>query len=190
MLSLSGPYKAFLIKLMIYGALLPFYGCGYHLSATDEPIGIEIRSLAIPLIESTSSSLGFEGDFTRAIRSEFVSHSRVPLVAKNEAAAVLVGRVYEIKTEPYSYNLYQDIVQGESVTYEETNVRWMRVKMDARLVYTKSGTVIWEEKAMEEKATFSVAGDPLSDRYSQREAVRTIARNLAQRMYLKTMGRF
>ena len=53
-------------------------GCGYSLRADGEPVGIQLESLAIPLFSSTSSEIGFEADFTKVIRQEFISHARVP----------------------------------------------------------------------------------------------------------------
>ena len=38
--------------------------------------------------------------------------------------------------------------------------------------------------------TFAVGTDPLANRYNERNAVRQIARRLAERIYLKTMERF
>jgi hypothetical protein len=141
-------------------------------------------------MESTSSSLGFEGDFTRIIREEFVSHADVPLVSRNEATTVLIGKIYAIKTEPYSYSLEKSNVQGQNTTYALTNRRWLRIKLDARLVDRTTGKVIWEDRNMEEKQTFSVGTDPLANRYNQRQAVQEIAQILAKRIYFKTMERF
>ena len=183
------------MKRLSYCALLCLFlltalGCGYHFRMTGEPIGIKIESLAIPLIESSSSSLGFEGDFTKIIRNEFISHAKVPIVPKDEAAAVLIGKVYEIETEPYTYNLFQTTVQGQVTTHEVTSARWLKIRLDARLVDRATGKAIWEDKGMEEKATFSVGTDPLAERYNKRKAVRAIAQSLAERIYLKTMERF
>jgi hypothetical protein len=140
---------------------------------------------------STSSSLGFEGDLTRIIREEFINHSKVPIVSSDKAATVLIGRVYEIKTEPLSYSLNQHTVQGQTATYEVTNTRWLKIRLDARLIDRTTGKIIWEDRAMEEKATFSVTeDDPLANRYNQRMAAQAIARRLAVRIYSKTMERF
>jgi hypothetical protein len=165
-------------------------GCGYQLRATGEPIGTRISSMAIPMVASTSSSLGFEGDLTRIIREEFISHSKIPLVPKGEAAAVLIGRVYEIKTEPLSYSLTQQEVDGQIVTHEVTDTRWLKVQLGAKLVDRITGKVIWEDRAMEEKAVFSVTTDPLTNRYNQRKALQVISHSLAKRIYSQTMERF
>jgi len=76
---------------------------------------------------SPSSNLGFEGDFTMMIRQEFVKHSQVPLVSKDQAAVVLIGRVVDIKTEALSYK----ITDG---TFEVTTSRWLKIKLSAKTV--------------------------------------------------------
>ena len=164
-------------------ALIFISGCGYNLQDTRQPKGISILSLSIPLMASPSSDLGFEGDFTMMIRQEFVSHSQVPLVSKDQAAVVLIGRVVDIKTEPLSYR----ITDG---TFEVTNSRWLKIRLAAKLLDRTTGNVIWNDEKMEEKASFAVSSDPLKTAYNQRRATKLIAKLLAERIYLKTMERF
>ena len=179
------------LALTLFITLIITMGCGYRLRSTAEPIGISIASLSIPLIQSTSSSLGFEGEFTRVIREEFISHSKIPLVPRDEAAKVLVGRVYDIKTEPVSYAVEKEAAEG--TTYKVTSTRKLKIKLHAKLVDRETGKIIWEDKCMEEQANFTVVTDPpdpLKPQYNQKKAVQTIARNLANKIYLKTMDRF
>lgn len=165
-------------------------GCGYHFKAAGEPVGIKIQNLSIPLITSTSSNIGFESDFTRIIRKEFISHAKVPLVSMESAQAVLTGHIVEIKTEPLTYNIEQLTVKGHSTTYEETNSRRLKIKLSIKLKDRETGKVIWWDRGMEEKASFIVGSDPLANRYNQQQALEKIARRLAKRIYLKTMERF
>lgn len=166
-------------------------GCGYHLQATDRPMGgLQIKSLSIPLMASPSSWLGFEGDFTQVIRREFVSRSKIPLTSKAEAAMVLIGRVSKIWTEPIGYRTTQKTIQGRTYSYEETGSRWLIIKLDAKLLDSKTGKVIWSENNMEEKAAYDVNTDPLRTQYNQKKATESIAKLFAQRFYLKTMERF
>ncbi|MBN2126303.1 MAG: hypothetical protein JW821_18530 [Deltaproteobacteria bacterium] len=165
-------------------------GCGYRFATTGEPVGIRLDSLAIPLIKSTSSQPGFEADFTKILRQEFISHGRVPLLGEDRAQAVLQGRVQEIITEPLTYSYQDATVKGYDTTYELTRSRRLRIRLDVRLVNRADGKVIWQEPAMEEKASFDVGTDPLANRYHQQQALDKIARRLAARIYLKTMERF
>lgn len=183
-------YQTVLVALTIWLCVSILPGCGYHFVAEGEPVGINIRSLAIPLMESTSSDLGFESEFTKTIRDEFISHADVPLVSRDKAEMVLIGKIYEIRTRPLTYDITEDNVQGETTYYEVTDSRRLFIRLEAKLLERATGRIIWEEKAMEEKARYQVTEDPLTNRYNQQKAITEIARRLADRIYLKTMERF
>ena len=183
-------YKMHLVAISLYLTLALTQGCGYHFRTGDKTIGQGIKSLAIPLIQSTSSSLGFEGDFTTVIRQEFARRSKVPLVPREDAGAVLIAKVYEINTRPVSYNTTLTTVDGDKTKYSVTSKRQLKIRLDAKLIDRASGKPVWQDKSMAEKATFDVTADPLTNRYNQRKAVQKMARRFAERIYLKTMDRF
>jgi Lipopolysaccharide-assembly len=170
--------------VVLFVFLLAFGRCGYKVQPLGRPVGIDIQSLSIPLVESTSSLAGFEGDFTRMIRQEFVSHSSVPLVTREEAAMVLLGRIHTIRTDPLGYSL--DV----SKDYPVTSSRWLIMRLEAKLVDRRTGKTIWTEKNLEEKASYQVGQDPLLNRHNERRALEENARRLAKQIYLKTMERF
>jgi len=176
--------------LIVFSVSLLFIGCGYHLRKTGEPTGIEMKSLAIPLMASTSSSLGFEGDFTRFIREQFISHSKVPLVSKDKAEFVLIGKIVQINTEPLSYSSIRKEIHGETITYDETKQRRIQIIVSLKLVERATGNIIWENRSMEGKSSFSLGTDQLQTRYNQRMAVRNIAKTLSEKIYLKSVERF
>src|SRR5512136_1077998 len=165
-------------------------GCGYQFRADGEPVGIQLESLAIPLFSSTSSEIGFEADFTKMIRQEFISHGRVPIVAEEKAQAVLVGKVVEVRADPLTYRSQDVNVGGNTSTYEVTKSRKLRVRLEVQLVDRRSGKVIWREAGMEDQASYSVSSDPLELRYTEQQALEKIASRLAKRIYLRTMERF
>jgi outer membrane lipopolysaccharide assembly protein LptE/RlpB len=125
-------FKKSMVELSVILSLLLLFGCGYHFRADGEPMGGDIPSLAIPLMESTSSTLGFESDFTKIIRDEFISHSNVPLVPQDEAALILEGKIKEIRTESPTYDITQNNVRGEDTYYAVTNSRRLWIILDAR----------------------------------------------------------
>jgi hypothetical protein len=182
------------IKRIYYLILLIILGlcasCGYHLKTAGEPLGIEIESIAIPLITSSSSTKGFEADFTRIIREEFISHSKVPVVRKEEAQMLVKGNIFEIRSDPLSFNLEQRTVAGKVVTYETTSSRRLKVKMDVSLIERISGKTIWRDNSLSEEASFDVGTDPLVNEYNQQQASLKIAGLIARRIYLKIMERF
>jgi len=176
----------FLIPLLIQ---LPS-GCGYRFRADGKPVGLQIESLAIPLVTSTSSSISFESDVTRVLREAFIRQADVPVVPRKEAHMVLVGKVVDVQTEALTFDLDQRNVEGNEVTYSTTSSRRLKVVMDARLIDRKKGTTVWHDPSLSDEARFQVSRDPLSTRHSRREALRKIADRLAKQVYLKTMERF
>ena len=165
-------------------------GCGYHFRADGEPVGIQLESLAIPMFSSTSSEIGFEADFTKVIRQEFISHGRVPLVPEEKAQVVLIGKIQDIRADPLTYRSQDFTVGGHTTTYEVTKSRKLRVRLDVQLVDRRQGKIIWREAAMEEQVSYFISGDPLEMRYSEQQALEKIAGRLAKRIYLRTMERF
>lgn len=164
--------------------------CSYHFQQTGKPSGLEIGSIAISMVKSPASTLGFEGTFTRVIREEFIDHSSLAVVPKEKADAVLEMRITRIGSNPLTYDVTQTTVQGRTVNYEVTSSRWLWVTMDARLIDRASGKVIWEQTEVKEKASYAVTSDPLETRYNRRLALGEIARNLARKAYAQTMERF
>jgi hypothetical protein len=154
-------------------------------------MGTEISSLAIPMIESTSSNRNFEASFTKILREEFISFGGVSLVSRGKADAVLVGHVTRLTSEPLTFALNQRNVDGNEITYGITDARRLTIRLDIKMVERDSGNVIWHEAAMEERTSFEVAiDDPIATAYYQDQAVRRISEKLAKRIFLKTMERF
>ncbi|MFC1838846.1 LPS assembly lipoprotein LptE [Thermodesulfobacteriota bacterium] len=181
-------YFCYLMTLLILA--LFFSGCGYNFRADGTPVGINISSLAIPLIESSSSEKGFEAEFTTVLRNEFISHGRVPLKNVNEAEMTLKGNVSEIRTQPLTYNSVQQSVSGKTFTHETTSSRRLILKLNIRLIENKTGKMIWQHNSMVEEANFVVTADPLVNRHNKQEALKKIAKLLSEQVYQKTMERF
>lgn len=168
-----------------------FYsGCGYSFRADGRPVGINITSLAIPLIESSSSERGFEAEFTRVLRNEFISRGRVPLKDIDEAEMTLKGTVIEVNTQPLTYNSVRQQVSGRVLTHETTSSRRLTLKLNIRLVENNTGKTVWHDNSMVEEESFVVTADPLINRHNRQEAVKKIAKLLSERVYQKTMERF
>jgi hypothetical protein len=187
------PFRHCILSVVETAVLLSgffFTGCGYSFRATGEAMGIDLESMAIPMIESTSSDIGFEADFTRVIREEFIRNSKVPLVSTEDAQTVLSGRVTDIRTEALGYDLVQKPVNEVATTYEETRRRMLRVKVDMEFTDRKTGKTIWQEKDLEEKASFVVDRDPLVTQFNEKQTLEIIADRLAKRIFLRTMERF
>jgi hypothetical protein len=165
-------------------------GCGYQFRTSGEPSGIRIENLSIPLFTSTSSEVGFEADFTRVVRDEFISHARVPLVPEQEAEKVIVGRIYNVRTDPLTYGTGDLTVGGQAAIFDVTRSRNLIVILDVRLVDKRQGKVIWQDPSMTDSVSFTVDPDPLVTRHNHKIALESVARRMAKKIYLRTMERF
>lgn len=165
-------------------------GCGYQFRNAGAPIGVTLDTIAIPLFPTTSSFVGFEADFTRILREEFITHSRVRIVSKENAQAVLSGSIYSIITEPLTFSVRKQTIHGFDSTDAVTSSREMRVRVEAKLTDKDTGTIIWQDGSFIGETTFSVSSDPLRTLYYQRQAFIAIAQDIATRIYSKTMERF
>jgi hypothetical protein len=171
------PLKFLALLLICVGV-----GCGYHVRADGEPVGITIPNLAIPLFTSTSSEMGFEAVFTRAIREEFISHTKVPLVPEEKASMVLIGRIYDISTNPIGFD--------ETTGFTVTSTRRITVTLDVQLVDKTTGKIIWHDKSMQEMTSYPLGTDPIAAQFAQQEALETLARRVAKKIYQRTVDRF
>jgi hypothetical protein len=177
-----------LFHLMLICSLL--CGCGYHLRTIGEPIGITLDSIAIPLFSSPSSNLGYEGEFTRVVREEFITNSRVRMEGKEHAQVVLKGRISSITTESLTFSITQETIHGYDSTDVVTSSRTMKVRVEAGLFERATGKVLWQDSNLTGEASFSVSSDPLITQYNQRQALISIAQDIASIIYSKTMERF
>jgi hypothetical protein len=150
---------------------------------------MELESLAIPMIQSTSTELAFEAIITTVVRNTFISQTDIPLLPKAKADAVLIGQIYEIREEPVAFDQTQNIVDGQITTYSVTSSRQLIVAMDAKFTIKATGKVLWHESMME-RANYRVSEDPLVTRFNKQQAYEAIARLLASRLFLKSTERF
>jgi hypothetical protein len=166
------------------------FGCGYHFRSVGSSLNVHLESIAIPPFSSSSSYAGIEDDFTTVVRQEFMSRSKVRLVEEKSAQAVLRGRLQSVTTEALTYTVTQQTIHGLLSTDKVTSSRILRVRLEITLTDTVTEEIIWQDGNLTEKASFQVSSDPLTTQHNQRLALISIARDLAARIYSKTMERF
>lgn len=182
-------YSLFFL-LIICPACMLFAGCGYHFRADGMPVNLDIKGIAIPMVTSSSSERDFESDFTRILREQFIRHAGIPVVSEERADVILACSVYQIESQPLTYDSVRREIQGRSYIYETTSRRRLILRMEAGLTERSTGKTIWHEKFMEEQVSYIVTEDPLVTRHNQQQAVREAARLFAEKVYMMTMERF
>jgi outer membrane lipopolysaccharide assembly protein LptE/RlpB len=165
-------------------------GCGYRFRGAGARIGAGYATIAIPVFPSTSTFLGYEAEFTKLLREQFITHSRVRIVSEEKAQVVLSGTISSIITDPLTYSTTRQTIHGFTSTDTVTRSREMRVRVEATLIDRQRGEIIWQDSDLTDTAAFSVSSDPLRTRYYRRQAFIAISQALATRIYSKTMERF
>jgi hypothetical protein len=183
-------YGPFTKAISILGFCCLVFGCGYHFGSIGPSLNNRLESLAIPPFSSASSYAGIEDDFTTAVRQEFLTRSKVRLVEEKSAQAVLRGRLYSVTEEPRTYTVTEKRIQGLPATDTVTRSRTLKVRLEISLQDTTTGEIIWHDANLTDRASFRVRSDPLVTQHNQRRALIAIARDLAERIYSRTMGRF
>ena len=176
-----------LVQIIISFLIL---SCGYNFRASGESIGVDFESLAIPMFSSTSSFMGVESEFTRILREEFLGNSNIRIDDKDNAQAVLSGRIYSITTEPLTYTITRETINNYLSTDEITSSRKLEIRVDVALTDRATGKIIWQDPNLTGEASFTVSTDPLVEQYNQRQALISIAHDLATKIYSRTMERF
>ena len=166
------------------------FGCGYHFRSVGSSLNVHLESIAIPPFSGSSSYAGIEDDFTTVVRQEFISRSKVRLVEEKSAQAILRGRLYSVTTEPLTYTVTQQRIHGFLSTDKVTSARILRVRLEISLIDRATEEIIWQDGNLIERASFQVTSDPLTTQHNHRLALISIARDLAARIYSRTMERF
>jgi hypothetical protein len=176
--------------ILILGFCSLLFGCGYHFRSVGSSFDEHLESMAIPPFSGSSSYAGIEDDFTTVVRQEFLTRSKVRLVEEKSAHAVLRGRLYSVTTEPLTYTVNQQKIHGLLATDTVTRSRTLKVRLEISLKDTATGEIIWQDGNLTDTASFQVSSDPLITQHNQRQALISIARDLAARIYSRTMERF
>lgn len=169
--SSPGHRVAPLLRLLLILCLLPA-GCGYHFAGTGgEPPG-GINSIAVEVFGNRTSEPGIETVFTNSILNEFIRSKRLEVKARDQADAVLTGRITGIRTEDVSH-LRAEITLETRVT----------VTMALTLRRRNTGEILWQNPSLSYYQEYEEGGNPLTTRQNRQRALREIADFLAEKVY-------
>jgi outer membrane lipopolysaccharide assembly protein LptE/RlpB len=124
---LRSKFKSF----VIVSCILLLSACGYQLSGTKTHVPPGITSLAIPTFVNKTLEPGIEVPFTQGFLREFLFDSRVKILGRTEADAVLEGVIKAFDLQSVSYNR-----SGFVMEYQTNVVVDLTLKR-------KDGEVLW-----------------------------------------------
>jgi len=175
------PQKAIRVAFMI-ALMTIFQSCGYHFSGEGLGPKPELKRIAIPIFENNTSEPGLEGQFTAALRKEFILRSQLQVVPVEEAEAIFHGRITNIMTSRVAQRGVQQTI--ESRLYITVNIRCVEVK---------TGKVIWQDPQYTYYRTYSEpesGADPMVLFENRRRAEQFLAEEMSIRIHDRFLANF
>ncbi|MCP4716628.1 MAG: LptE family protein, partial [Deltaproteobacteria bacterium] len=154
-------------------------GCGYRLATPDGPLLDTVSTIAVPYFKNKTFEPGAEALFTAAFVNEFIESRRIGVVSAQEADAVLRGTIVKLVDDAIAYNS-DDKAQHYRV----------HVILDVTVEDRRSGKMLWQRKGLQHSEEFPVSGNIVFSEAAKREALKTLADDLAERVHDSIMHGF
>ncbi|MBN1253677.1 MAG: hypothetical protein JXA50_00170 [Deltaproteobacteria bacterium] len=154
-------------------------GCGYKLMGRGGEFPDEITSLAIGPLENKTKEANLSAIFVSALRREFIYRHEVKIVSEQKAEATLQGTITSITVRSLAYD-------------EEARVSEYRatVTLDLLLVHRENNEIIWQGNDITGSEEYFASSDVMVEEGRKNAAIRVIADDLAETIYIKIKERF
>ena len=118
--------------------------CGYTIRGN---LPAHIKTVAVPVFVNRTQEPAVENSITSAVVEAFTTNGRLRVVNREGADSLLEGQIIGYKLEPLAFDARANARQYRLI-----------VTLNLRFVDLRRNEVLFEEKALQEKADFSVAG--------------------------------
>lgn len=153
------------MRRLILTVLVLLGGCGYELVGLA-PEGM--RALAVGFIQGIQEEPGFETTLREALKEELQSRG---IEVEEEAPLTIRGRIEGIGFHTVAYD-------------ESARAKQYRVSVTVDLALYEGDKERWHQRFCRDKV-FTVQGDSVLDDRRKDEALKAVAKDLAEDLYLK-----
>ena len=144
--------------------------CGYRFAGSGSfPAGI--KSVCIPILKNHTSEAGIENTITNDLIYEVTRHDITVLSSKDKADGILSGVIRSMTIEA--------ITHKDPQTSSERRVT---VTVNLKLT-SRSGKVVWSTKGLSDYEEYDVMQNKLETEQNRRDAISTLSKRLAERVY-------
>jgi len=148
-------------------------GCGYHVAGRSGSLPAGIHVIAVPALESATTSYRIEQKLTSATVHEFLARTPYKVVSNPASAdAVLHGKVLSVDTVPLLF----DTNSGRATTMLVT------VKCEVTLTQTATEKVLYHTDNFIFRNEYEISTDVTSFFGEQDPALDRVAKDFAQRL--------
>ncbi|MBS1842303.1 MAG: hypothetical protein JSS69_07705 [Acidobacteria bacterium] len=173
------------MKRVLFSSAISFSllasACGYHVAGRDTAIPKAIHVIAVPAIESKTSSYRIEQKLTAATIHEFLAKTNYKIVSNPASGdAVLTGKVVSVEAVPLTF---QSQTPG-STTSTITQATTMLVTVKCEVTLTESDTqkVLYHNDNFLFRNEYELSTDVKSFFEEQDPALDRLARDFAQKL--------
>ena len=130
-----------------------------------------IKSLSIKMLENRTSETGAENIFTNDLIYEITSFGKVVLTKEDSADGILTGVIKSMRIDAISHRDSYSSLERRAI-----------VTLSLKLT-DPTGRVIWSAKDLSASEDYIVSSDKQTTERNRREAVKTLSKRLAEKVY-------
>jgi len=156
---------------------LTFSACGYRFAESGD-FPFQIRRICIPPLENRSTETGADAIFANHLISEFSRNSDLLLTNRDEADAVLSGKIRSVSVSTISR-------KGSHTSLE----RQIRITVDVELIASDEET-LWSARGISEREAYAVESDKAATEHNRRQALLVVSERIAEIVYERLTNNF
>ena len=130
-----------------------------------------IKSLSIKMLENRTSETGAENIFTNDLIYEISSFGKVSLTKEDSADGILTGVIKSMRIDAISHRDSYSSLERRAI-----------VTLSLKLT-DPTGRVIWSAKDLSANEDYIVSSNKQTTERNSREAVKTLSKRLAEKVY-------
>jgi outer membrane lipopolysaccharide assembly protein LptE/RlpB len=171
--------KRITVLLAIITLCSTTFGCGYQIMGRGEEFPEGITSLAIVPFENTTKEANLNAIFVSALRREFIFRREVEIVSEKKAQASLQGTITSITFSSIAYD-----EEARALEYRVT------ITLDLLLIRQGNGEILWRGDDIQGSEEYLASTNVIVEEGRKNSAIRKIATDLAEEIYIKIKERF
>ena len=166
---------------IIAGLLFLFFisGCGYGFRGTVNNLPPDIQAVSIPVFVNESSEPGVEVVFANALIYEFNRSQILQVVSESQAQAQINGKIRSIAIDPV---IYASLTQALE--------RKVTITLDIICRRSDNQKILWQNQNLSRYEVYPVTTDPNQTQLNKEEAIKKIAKDLAEKIHNSILENF
>lgn len=171
--------KGALFQLTILILLFIVFGCGYKVMGRGGQFPEGITSLAISPLDNKTKEANLGAIFVSALRREFIFRREVEIVSEKKADASLQGTITSLTVRSLAYD-----EEARATEYRVT------IALDLLLVSQGNNEILWRGDGITGSEEYIADTNVIVEEGRKNSAIRKIAADLAEEIYIKIKERF